>query len=107
MSFVNFATTCNLILLLYVVIYVFVVVGGDKKARTTTTGILMLQLRMKSTRIKIYFNQIGRKDIYLGKYPSMSTQLGLSLYILDVRCDGVSGQDGPPREWLMISEVEP
>ncbi len=68
--------TGNLVLLLFAEIYVLAVVGGEQKG---------------SDNNEIGFNRIVRNDSYLGEDPSTSTQVGLLLDSLDVRCDGVSG----------------
>ena len=50
-------------------------------------GILMLQLPIESITREMYFDQVVRKDSYLGKHPSTSTQLASLLYILDAHRD--------------------
>ena len=62
-----------------------------------TIGILMLQLRIRSTMTKMGLKLIVQKGSYLGKHSSVSIRLGSLLYVSNVRCEGKSRHYSPPR----------
>ena len=103
----KFKNHLELAQLFLVDIHLLAVGRRGTKAPTMTTGILMLQLRIRSTTTKMGLNLLVWKDSYSSKHPFVSSRLGSLLYISNVRCEGASGQYSPPRNWPMTSKVEP